>query len=253
MINYNTNQYALSIALDFIPEKNDIARVIDSLIDSIPDSTFQPFYRAEGRPRYSPKMMLKLILCGYSLKAFSGRKIEDLVKDSKRMGWLAQGATPSYRTINRMRVHRLLTKVIEEAYVQLHCQLIEQKMIDGEAPFIDGTKIEANANKYTFVWRKSIENYQKSLIQKAKDVYSELLVQEIIPELKDEVKEELTEVQLAAILYHLDETIEEITEEIDNSTITETRKSLRTKRKAPKQYRKQVVDFLQRKKKYEIH
>ena len=55
-------------------------------------------------------------------------------------------------------------------------------MIEQEAIFIDGTKIEANANKFTFVWKKSIEKYNKSLIEKSNLLYNELLEKEIIPE-----------------------------------------------------------------------
>ncbi|PNZ24689.1 IS5/IS1182 family transposase, partial [Staphylococcus rostri] len=58
-----------------------------------------------GPSSYHPKMMLKIILYGYAHSVFSGRRIEFLLKDSCRMMWLAQGQTPSYRTINRFRVN----------------------------------------------------------------------------------------------------------------------------------------------------
>ena len=45
------------------------------------------------------------------------------------------------------------------------------KLIDNESIFIDGTKIEANANKYTFVWRKNTERYNKNVIEKSKSLY----------------------------------------------------------------------------------
>jgi len=95
--------------------------------------------------------MLKIILCGYTQSVFSGRKIEDLVKDSIRMMCLAQGYEPSYRTINRFRVHTEMKELIRQCFIQFRCQLVQEKVIDQEAIFIDGTKIEANANKFTFV------------------------------------------------------------------------------------------------------
>ena len=72
------------------------------------------------------------------------------------------------------------------------CQLVEEKLIDQEAIFIDGTKIEANANKFTFVWKKSIEKYHQNLIEKSNQLYDELLENEIIPEIKRESDEELS-------------------------------------------------------------
>ncbi|MDW8518605.1 transposase, partial [Priestia flexa] len=77
-----------------------------------------------------------------------------------------QGYEPSYRTINRFRVHPEVQVLLRECFVQFRCQLIQENEIDNEAIFIDGTKIEANANKFTFVWRKSIEKYSASLLEK---------------------------------------------------------------------------------------
>ena len=63
-------------------------------------------------------MMLKLILHGYKQSTFSGRKMEDLTKDSIRMMWLAQGYEPSYRTINRFRVHPDMKELLRQCFVQ---------------------------------------------------------------------------------------------------------------------------------------
>ena len=111
-------------------------------------------------------MMMKIILCAYTQSVFSGRKIEGLLKDSVRMMWLAQGYEPSYRTINRFRVHPEVKELLRQCFVQFRCQLVQNNQIDEEAIFIDGTKIEANANKFTFVWRKSVERYSANLDRK---------------------------------------------------------------------------------------
>ena len=160
---YNMNQIILPLDLEVKLQKNDIAFHIHHLVESIPSEAFEPFLRNTGRPAYHPRMMLKIILCAYSQSVFSGRKIEGLLKDSIRMMWLAQGNEPSYRTINRFRVHPDVKELIRQCFVQFRCQLIEEKLIDQEAVFIDGTKIEANANKFTFVWKKSIEKWRRWL------------------------------------------------------------------------------------------
>ena len=105
--NYNMNQLVLPLDLAVQLQENDIAFAIHHLVESIPERAFGSFQRQTGCPSYHPRMMLKIILCGYTQSAFSGRKIEDLTKDSIRMMWLAQGYEPSYRTINRFRVHTI--------------------------------------------------------------------------------------------------------------------------------------------------
>ncbi|MGN7479885.1 transposase, partial [Solibacillus silvestris] len=168
---YNMNQLILPLDLEMKLQKNDLAFSIHHLVESIPNEAFAPFVHRTGCPSYHPRMMLKLILCGYTQSTFSGRRIEDLTKDSIRMMWLAQGYEPSYRTINRFRVHPDMQELIRQCFVQFRCQLVEEKLINEEAIFIDGTKIEANANKFTFVWKKSVERYHKNLLEKSNTLY----------------------------------------------------------------------------------
>jgi len=121
-----------------------------------------------------------------------------------------------------------------------------RKKIDNEAIFIDGTKIEANANKFTFVWRKSIERYSSNLIEKSNTMYDELLKDEIIPAIHRENEEELTLSEIEKVVEKLDEKIDDYTKRIDTSDLVSERKILRSERKKPKQYRKQFADFLTR-------
>src|SRR5699024_2731454 len=145
--------------------------VINDLVESIPEEAFENFLRKTGRPSYHPRMMLKIILCAYSQSVFSGRKIEALLKDSIRMMWLAQGNKPSERTINHFRVDPNVKYLLRQLFVQIRCQLVKEKNIDKETIFNDGTKIEANANKFTFVWKKAVKNYSKRLIENSNKIY----------------------------------------------------------------------------------
>lgn len=183
---YTMNQVVLPLDLEIKLQENDIAYAVNDVVESIPDEAFIKFLRTTGCPAYHPRMMMKVILCAYTQSVFSGRKIEGLLKDSVRMMWLAQGYEPSYRTINRFRVHPEVKELLRQCFVQFRCQLVQEKLIDEEAIFIDGTKIEANANKFTFVWRKSIEKYSTNLVEKSNQVYDELLEKEVIPEIERE-------------------------------------------------------------------
>jgi transposase len=247
---YNMNQIILPLDLEVKLQKNDIAFHIHHLVESIPHKAFEPFLRNTGCPAYHPRMMLKIILCAYSQSVFSGRKIEALLKDSVRMMWLAQGYEPSYRTINRFRVQPEVRELIRQCFVQFRCQLIQEKVIDQEAIFIDGTKIEANANKFTFVWKRSIEKYHQRLIEKSNQLYNELLEEEIIPEMERENDGELSVEELAQMVEKVDEVITDYNKKIEESSDVAERKAFRNKRKYPKKVYKQLIDFIIRKQKY---
>lgn len=248
---YNMNQLILPLDLEISLQEHDIAYAVHDLVESIPKQAFDSFLRETGCPSYHPRMMLKIILCAYTQSVFSGRKIEGLLKDSLRMMWLAQGYKPSYRTINRFRVHPEVKEVLRQCFVQFRCQLVQKQLIDEEAIFIDGTKIEANANKFTFVWRKSVERYSSGLVERSSQMYEELLEKEIIPEIERESFDELSTAELSKVVEKLDETIQTYTEKINASEDVEERKQIRSLRKEPKQYRKQFQDFLDRKQKYQ--
>ncbi len=165
--------------------------------------------------------------------------------------WLAQGYEPSYRTINRFRVQPEVKELIRQCFVQFRCQLVQEKLIDQEAIFIDGTKIEANANKFTFVWKKAIEKFHNSLIEKSNQLYDELLEKEIMPEIERESEEQLSLEELDQMVKKVDEVISDYDSKIEGSSDVAERKALRSERKFPKQVRKHLVDFILRKQKYQ--
>lgn len=248
---YNINQVVLPLDLELKLQENDIAHAVNDLVEHIPDDAFARFSRVTGCPAYHPRMMMKIILCAYTQSVFSGRKIEGLLKDSVRMMWLAQGYEPSYRTINRFRVDPEVDELLRQCFVQFRCQLVQEDQIDEEAIFIDGTKVEANANKYTFVWRKATEKYSANLVEKSNQMYDELLEKDIIPEIERESSDELTTEELTRVVEKLDEKVQTYDKQIEASDDGSERKHLRSERKEPKQYRKQFRDFVARKRKYQ--
>ena len=98
--------------------------------------------------------------------------------------WLSQNQKPSYKTINRFRVNSKVDALLESLFIQFHSQCLKQNLIDDQAIFIDGTKVEANANRYTFVWKKSIQNHESRMNENSKALYHELVIIKIIPEIK---------------------------------------------------------------------
>ncbi|GAA0335771.1 IS1182-like element ISSep1 family transposase [Bacillus carboniphilus] len=249
---YIMNQVVLPLDLEIKLQKNDIAYSVHDIVEQIPEEAFDQFKMQTGCPAYHPRMMMKIILCAYTQSVFSGRKIEALLLDSVRMMWLAQGQEPSYRTINRFRVHPDVKALLRDCFVQFRCHLVQEGHIDQDAIFIDGTKIEANANKFTFVWRKSVEKYSAVLMEKSKQMYDELVEKQIIPEIERETPEALSTGELSEVVDKLEDKVEEINQKIETSEDVGERKTLRSERKEPKQYLKQFRDFVVRKQKYEL-
>lgn len=116
---------------------------------------------------------------------------------------------------------------------------------------MDGTKIEANANKFTFVWKKSIKNFSDKLMENSNKMYDELLEKEIIPAIERENSEELSVHEMEEIVEKLDEKVNEYNQKIEECEIGSERKKIRSERKYPKQALKKFKDFIKRKNNYE--
>ncbi len=250
---YNINQLVLPMNLEIQIKENDIALDINNLVESIPQKTFSKYIKTTGCPSYHPRMLLKIILCAYCQSVFSGRKMENMITDSIRMMWLAQGYTPSYRTINRFRSNPQMQEVLRECFVQFRAKLVEEKIIAQEAVFIDGTKIEANANKFTFVWKKSVVRHNRSAIEKSMEIYETLMREKVIPVIELENSEEVSEAESEIIAEKIDETVAAIDEAVKKADSAADRKRLRRKRKPLKEAAKRLRDCAKRRRIYKKH
>ena len=135
------------------------------------------------------------------------------------MMWLSQNQKPSYKTINRFRVNPKVDALLESLFIQFHSRCLKQNLIDDQAIFIDGTKVEANANRYTFVWKKSIQKHESRMNKNSKALYHELVINKIIPEIKKDHDNNLTKEEIGLIGSHLDEEIEDLNQHIDNENL----------------------------------
>ncbi|HDF7547000.1 TPA: transposase [Staphylococcus aureus] len=214
-------QLTLPIETSVRIPQNDISRYVNEIVETIPDCEFDEFRHHRGATSYHPKMMLKIILYAYTQSVFSGRRIEKLLHDSIRMMWLAQNQTLSYKTINRFRVNPNTDALIESLFIQFHRQCLKQNLIDDNSIFIDGTKVEANANRYTFVWKKSIQNHESKLNENSKALYRDLVEEKIIPEIKEDGDSDLTTEEIDLVGSHLDKEIEDLNHSIENENCTQ--------------------------------
>lgn len=152
--------------------ENDPVRIVDAVVESLDLSEFKKLYREKGRCAYHPKMMLKIILYAYMNNIYSCRKIEKAVQRDIHYIWLAAQERPDFVTINRFR-NRVKSE-INNIFTQTVLVLAERGFITLDVEYIDGTKIESKANKYTFVWRKTVEKNRAKLQEKIRVLLSQI-------------------------------------------------------------------------------
>ena len=116
-------------------------------------------HHAFSRPSYHAKMLVSTLLFAYSQGIFSGRKIEKMMIENLAMQYLTGRLVVSYRTINRFRVAEGREELIRDLFIDLNLRLKIEELVTLECLFIDGTKIEANTNKYSFVWKKATDKF----------------------------------------------------------------------------------------------
>lgn len=164
---YNPKQTILfPHRLDKDIAETDPVRVVDTVIDSLKLENFRKLYKERGRSPYHPKMMLKALIYGYMNNLYSCSKIESALRRDIHFIWLAGYEQPDFNTINRFR--NRVKEEINRVFTQLVLILAEKGFITLEVEYIDGTKIESKANKYTFVWRKTTEKNRARLLEKIK-------------------------------------------------------------------------------------
>lgn len=250
--NYTIGQTEFVLNYNYDLPRNHVARLISDFVDSIPqDVLLEDSGAATGRPSSHPAIMLKILLFAYSRQTYSGRKIEMMLDENLPMRWLAHDYTYSYHTINNFRRSQHASKLIKHAFVYFTMALKDHGLIQNDAVFIDGTKVEADANKYSFTWRRTVEKYHAKLREKTSKLYEELVekqvVQEMAPELVTSAEGmEVMEQELAEKITKLDEEIKQEPKIIKGGSVRKRR------RRFLKKLRHQLSnDLIPRAKKYE--
>ena len=171
----NTNQLSLEVNLAYdIPTTHE-ARMIILFVDSIPRQVLLEETSHTGRPAFHPAMLMKMTLFVYARQVFSGRKILQMNEEVIPMKWLSQDTYVSYKTITNFRSSKHANNLIKTAFIYFTLLMRENGMIEDEALFIDGTKLEADANLYSFTWKRAIEKYEAALNGKISQLYDQLI------------------------------------------------------------------------------
>ncbi|HFK5586724.1 TPA: IS1182 family transposase [Elizabethkingia anophelis] len=157
---------------DLIPE-NHPSRLVDSVVNQLDISDISNLYLGGGCAAYHPRMMIKVLFYAYLSNIYSCRKIAKALTENIHFMYISGNSTPNFRTINEFR-GKILKENIKDLFAEVVKILVQSGYISLDVLYIDGTKIEAKSNKYTFVWRGSVEKYKEKLEAKISTVLSDI-------------------------------------------------------------------------------
>ncbi len=153
--------------------KNHPVRIVNQIVNSLDISLIMEKYKGGGTSVYHPRMMLKILFYGYFCNLYSCRKIEQALHENIYFMWLSGNSLPDYRTINYFRGKRLKGH-IQIIFAEVVRIMADMGLVSLDIQYIDGTKIESASNKYTFVWKKTVEKNKKKLEAKIASVLSDI-------------------------------------------------------------------------------
>ena len=163
-------QLVLPLNLEGLVPDDDSVRLLSHELEDLDYSLLYKAYSAKGRnPAVDPKTMFKILTYAYSQNIYSSRKIETACRRDINFIWLLAGQkAPDHSTIARFRTG-FLADACENLFYQMVKRLENSGELSKETVFIDGTKLEACANKYTFVWKKSVGKWEEKMFRKIQE------------------------------------------------------------------------------------
>ena len=162
---------------DKVPQEH-LARYISKVVDELNIQGIEDSYSELGCHAYHPRMLLKVLVYGYSIGIRSSRRIQKEIREDLVFMWLAGMQEPDFRTISDFRKDRI--KDIKQLFNQVLSICYQLGMVKCGQISIDGTKIEANSNRNKIMFRKKLEKskagYERKIaeiLQEAEDIDAE--------------------------------------------------------------------------------
>jgi transposase len=208
--NYTPNQtMLLPPNLEELIDKNHPVRIVNQVIDRIDIDPLIEKFKGGGTSSYHPRMLLKVLVYGYVNNTYSSRRMEAALKENIHFMWLSGMNKPDHNTINRFRSERL-KDVLKTVFGKVVELLLEAGHISLKEIYTDGTKLEAQANRYTFVWGNAIKHNKSKMEEQLKELwsYAERVAAE---EMKDETPQSFAPVSA--------DQVREIIDKIDTALV----------------------------------
>ena len=174
---YNTPyQLKLPLEIEKIIEISDPVYTFCEVLEHIDLKRYLAVKESRtGRKRFDSEILLKVILFAFMEHGYvSVREIEKLCKTDIRFMWLLQdNDAPSFMTIDNFMNH-CLSESIGDIFAEINKYIFGKENVDLDHVYIDGTKLVANANKYSWVWKKSSIKSRKKTFDKVTVLLEEI-------------------------------------------------------------------------------
>ena len=148
------------------------SRVVNDVVDKIDLQPLLQAYTGGGCSSYHPKMLLKVVVYGYMTNVYSSRRLEEACRSNIYFMWLAAMNTPDHNTINTFRSTKLQGP-LKKIFAQIVGLLANEGLLSIKEAYTDGTKIEADASKYSFVWGNAIKTNKEKMAKQLEAIWQE--------------------------------------------------------------------------------
>lgn len=174
--NYTLRQLKLPLEIEKLIDISDPVYTFCEVMDHIDLSKYFVEKGCKtGRPKCDVQKLLKVILFAFMEHGISSlRNLEKLCRTDIRFMYLLDGMkVPSFATFGNV-IRNELTTSIEQIFTDINRYIFEAENVDLNHTYIDGTKIEANANRYTWVWKKSCTTNRDKVFEKVSVLIDEI-------------------------------------------------------------------------------
>ena len=198
-------------SLDELVDAKHPCRIVHEVIEKIDIRPINRKYKGGGASSYHPRLLLKVLVYGYLTNTYSSRKLEEQVKQNIYFMWLCGMKMPDHNTINRFRSEKL-SGILKEIFSQIVLLLAEEGIVSlKEAVYTDGTKIESVANKYTFVWGKSIKTSKDRIKAQLDELwkYAQGIAAEELKDISPASFEQINAEKIKETVAHIEKALED--------------------------------------------
>ena len=170
-VNERNGQLVFALNNEILLPENAPVRLTSAQLEELDERKLYRAYSAKGRKsKVDPRVLFKVMAYGYQCGIYSSRKLEEACRYRVDFMWLLEEEpVPDHTTLARFRTGRC-AEAVEDLFYQYVAHLEQQGETDHGTVFVDGTKLESRAGRYTFCWRKSVEKHLKTVRQKVVDM-----------------------------------------------------------------------------------
>jgi len=153
-------------------KNNALVQIIDEIVDKVDIKDLEVYYCGQGSPPYHPKMLIRVWIYGYCQKVYTARPLAKKLREDIGFIWLSGNQQPSFKTLCSFRSNQM-KEIIDVIFKNVLTYLVEHGYVDLNDLYMDGSKWEANANKYQRVWRKNTERYKGTVLNRIGEILKE--------------------------------------------------------------------------------